>query len=82
MILQARIGQVTMLINCPQCRISSRYAVSFIEDAIQAAFPIVCVACSKKFTIITVRQIRDAELRNEADGAVADVSPKNLRTKD
>lgn len=67
MILSARIDTVTMLITCPHCKFSSRYDVSFIEDAIHDGKSIVCVACVEKFEIVTVCQTRDAQLRNEAD---------------
>ena len=63
MILQAKSGQFTMLITCPHCKFSSRYAVSFIEDAIHDGKPIVCVACDGVFEIKPVGLTRAAELQ-------------------
>ena len=53
MIIEAREGVITMKIICPNCKIGSRYSVSFIEDAIHEKKPIVCVACEKRFTVET-----------------------------
>lgn len=82
MILQARVDQVSMLVTCPNCKFSSRYAVSFIEDAIHDKFNITCVACGEKFIIVTISQTRAAEQQDEASGEGAGETPNSLRTED
>ena len=82
MFFTANIEHKGILINCPHCRFSSRYDIGFIEDAIRATSPIVCVACSKRFTILTMRQTRVVEQRDETDGELAGKAPKELRTED
>lgn len=69
MFVNARLDKSTIKIVCPYCKYSSMYDISFIEAAIYATLPVWCVACTEKFTILTACQIRDAQLRNEADEA-------------
>src|SRR5512138_1766780 len=53
MIVSARSDQTGIMIRCPRCRFSSRYDVSFVEDAINHGDAIKCVACGEGFRIVT-----------------------------
>ena len=57
-----------ILLNCPHCKLSSRYDTNFITDAIHDHKEFSCVACGGHIQIVVVGLTRAAEHRNEAEG--------------
>ena len=59
---------VTIMLNCPHCRLNSRYDTSFLEDAIHDRKIISCVACGGDFQIFVVGMIHHTDDRVELAG--------------
>lgn len=44
--------ETRILLNCPHCKLSSRYDTGFLEDAIHEGKSVSCVACGSHFQIV------------------------------
>jgi rubrerythrin len=64
MVYLARQDRKEIKITCPQCKYSSKYSVSYVEDVLHDGLQIVCLICNEPFTIVTVISQRAAEQRN------------------
>jgi hypothetical protein len=54
--------ETRVLLNCPNCKFSSRYDAEFLSDAIKEHKSISCVACGEHFQIIiqSIEKVKDA----------------------
>jgi hypothetical protein len=54
MFVDARTDKLTISIVCPNCKMSARHMVSYVEDVIHDGLDIACVACNQPFGVVTV----------------------------
>ncbi len=54
LILSARENHTEISITCPHCKFSSKYSVSYVEDALHEQMKMTCVICNEKFLLQVV----------------------------